>query len=54
MRAHTSEICRLPVKGYGTTEFNMPEAKLNALVKGGHDAVSAHLKARNLAAVGQG
>jgi predicted acylesterase/phospholipase RssA len=50
IRRHASEICRLPVKGYGTTEFNMSEEKLHALVSGGHDAVVAHLQTRNLAA----
>jgi NTE family protein len=49
MREHAAEVCRLPVKGYGTTEFDMPDAKLKALVDAGHDAVVAHLKSRNLA-----
>lgn len=48
IRNHKSEVCRLPVKGYGTTEFNMPDAKLKALVDGGRDALVAHLKARGL------
>jgi NTE family protein len=48
-RRHQSEICRLPVKGYGTTEFNMPRPKLQALVAGGHDAMAAHLRNRSLA-----
>ncbi len=48
MRAHAAEICRLPVKGYGTTEFNMADAKLQALVEGGRGALAAHLRARNL------
>ncbi len=50
IREHAAEICRLPVKGYGTTEFDMPEPKLHALVQAGHDAVAAHLKGRSLAA----
>jgi len=49
IRKHASEICRLPVKGYGTTEFNMPQPKLQALVDGGRDAMVAHLKSRGLA-----
>ena len=49
MRQHASEICRLPVKGYGTTEFDMPDAKLQALVEAGRRAVEAHLRSRNLA-----
>jgi predicted acylesterase/phospholipase RssA len=49
MRARISEICRLPVKGYGTTEFDMAPEKLKALVDGGHDALVEHLKSRQLA-----
>jgi NTE family protein len=48
MRQHASEICRLPVKGYGTTEFDMPDARLQALVQGGRTALEAHLQSRNL------
>ena len=49
MRAHASEICRLPVRGYGTTEFDMPDEKMAALVKAGHDITVQHLKGRRLA-----
>lgn len=49
VRSRQSEICRLPVGGCGTTEFDMAEAKLAALVKAGEDALAEHLKARNLA-----
>ena len=49
MRQHAAEVCRLPVKGYGTTEFDMPDAKLKALVDAGRNAVVAHLNSRNLA-----
>ena len=49
IRDHASEICRLPVQGYGTTEFDMPDAKLQALVAAGEAAVEAHLRNRNLA-----
>jgi predicted acylesterase/phospholipase RssA len=48
IRKHQSEICRLPVKGYGTTEFNMAAPKLRSLVEGGHGAMAAHLKSRGL------
>ena len=54
IRVHAGEICRLPVKGYGTTEFAMPDAKLKALVDAGGDAVAAHLKSRNLAETSAG
>jgi hypothetical protein len=50
MRAHAAEICRLPVKGYSTTEFSMPDDKLKALVDAGHGAMVAHLAARSAAA----
>ena len=49
MRQHAMEVCRLPVKGYGTTEFDMADAKLKALVDAGRDAVTAHLMNRELA-----
>lgn len=49
MREHASEICRLPVKGYGTTEFDMPDAKLHALTAAGQSALEAHLQSRALA-----
>lgn len=49
MLGHADEICRLPVKGYGTTEFDMPDAKLKALVDGGHSATMDQLRKRGLA-----
>lgn len=49
MRDHASEICRLPVMGCGTTEFDMPDAKLQALIGAGRSAMEAHLQSRNLA-----
>ena len=49
IRAHATEICRLPVKGCGTTEFDMPEEKLKALVLGGYTATMEHLRKRGLA-----
>jgi len=48
IRDHASEICRLPVKGVGTTEFEMADDKLKALVDGGHAAMIAHLDSRSL------
>jgi NTE family protein len=50
IRQRASEICRLPVKGYGTTEFNMSDARLQSLVDAGSSAVQAHLQARGLSA----
>lgn len=53
MRQHASEICHLPVKGCGTTEFNMAAPKLQALIGAGKAALEAHLQSRNLAAAAQ-
>jgi predicted acylesterase/phospholipase RssA len=49
MSRRAAEICRLPARGYGTTEFDMAEAKMHALVEGGHAATVAHLRKRGLA-----
>jgi len=54
IRERASEICRLPVKGYGTTEFNMSDARLHALVDGGSNAVKAHLQTRALSGAAAG
>lgn len=48
IRKRSAEICRLPVKGVGTTEFNMADAKLQALIRAGHDAAVGHLEGRGL------
>jgi predicted acylesterase/phospholipase RssA len=40
---HEAEVCRLPAMGYGTTEFNMTTARLNALVEAGRQAMIKHL-----------
>ena len=50
IRRHAAEICRLPAKGYGTTEFDMSTEKLNALIEGGRRAMRDHLAARAAAA----
>jgi NTE family protein len=43
IRDHEHDICRVPAKGYGTTEFSMEEARLNMLIEGGRQAMKAHL-----------
>ena len=43
IQRHEHEICRLPAKGYGTTEFDMDESRLDALVEAGRRAMDAHL-----------
>jgi predicted acylesterase/phospholipase RssA len=48
IRSHEAEICRLPAKGYGTTEFEMSQDRLNALVEAGRTAMHAHLATRDL------
>ena len=48
IRKRSAEICRLPVKGVSTTEFDMDEHKLQSLIKAGHDAVAGHLEGRGL------
>ena len=45
---HEKDICRVPAKGYGTTEFDMQGQRLEALIEGGRRAMSAHLAARQL------
>jgi len=47
---YSAEICRLPAKGYGTTEFDMPKPKIDALVEAGRVAMTAHLASRAAAA----
>ena len=55
IREYEKEVCRLPARGCGTTEFDMPKPKIDALVQAGRDAMAAHLAGRGLAtAVGAG
>lgn len=41
-------VVHLPAKGYGTTEFNMTDARREALVKAGRTATEAYLSDDNL------
>src|SRR3954452_11400737 len=50
MGEFNDQVCRLPAKGYGTTEFDMPKPKIDALVEAGRAAMRAHLAARSLPA----
>jgi len=43
IRRYEPFICRLPAKGYGTTEFEMPPEKMAALVEAGKQAMLAYL-----------
>jgi predicted acylesterase/phospholipase RssA len=45
---YSDQVCRLPAKGYGTTEFDMPKTKIDALVEAGRCAMRAHLTSRSL------
>jgi NTE family protein len=37
---HANLVCQLPAKGYGTTEFDMSDARMEALITAGRDAMS--------------
>jgi predicted acylesterase/phospholipase RssA len=39
IETHEKEVCRLPAKGYGTTEFDMSDARLQALINAGRKAM---------------
>jgi predicted acylesterase/phospholipase RssA len=43
-------VARLPAQGYGTTEFDMPDARRSALVQAGRAALAAYLDAPSAAA----
>jgi NTE family protein len=42
METHKDQICRLPAKGYGTTEFGMSDKRLQALISAGRKAMKAY------------
>lgn len=42
IKAHEKEICRLPAKSYGTTEFDMSDRRLQALIKAGQKAMKEY------------
>jgi NTE family protein len=48
IREFRTDVCRLPAKGYGTTEFDMPATKIDALVEAGRKAMREHLTSRSL------
>jgi NTE family protein len=43
IQRHEKDICRLPAKGYGTTEFDMAPERLEALINAGRNAMRRHL-----------
>lgn len=48
LQQFADQVCRLPARGYGTTEFDMPKTKIDALVEAGRTAMRAHLASRSL------
>jgi hypothetical protein len=40
---HEREVCRLPAMGYGTTEFDMTQERLDALIEAGRQAMTSYL-----------
>lgn len=43
LQTHARFVCRLPVKGYGTTEFDQPEPRVRALYDAGTQAAIRYL-----------
>ena len=43
IKAHSELVCRLPAKGYGTTEFDMSDKRMEALITAGYDAMTKYL-----------
>jgi NTE family protein len=37
-------ICRIPVQGYGVTDFDLPDSRLEALIGSGYNAMVEHLR----------
>ena len=50
MDQFSDQVCRLPAKGYGTTEFDMPKTRIDSLVEAGRAAMRAHLASRPMPA----
>ena len=44
IKAHEKEVCRLPAKGYGTTEFDMSDQRLQALIAAGQTAMKEYFE----------
>ena len=44
MRTHPEAVCRIPVGGYGTTEFRMSKPRMDALIESGRTAMRAYLQ----------
>ncbi len=46
MRQYQSDVCRIPVGGYGTTEFRMSSARQQLLIASGKAAMEQYLKCK--------
>ncbi len=46
LAGHEHEVCRLPAKGYGTTEFDMAPERMAALIAAGYSAMIQHIDGR--------
>lgn len=44
IEGHKPLVCRLPAQGYGTTEFDMSEARMNALIEAGRNALADYFR----------
>jgi NTE family protein len=49
MRQYPKLICRIPVGGYGTTEFRMSPERMALLIKSGHAAMTEYLNQPRIA-----
>jgi predicted acylesterase/phospholipase RssA len=43
VRNHPNAVCRIPVGGYGTTEFRMSEVRMDGLIDSGRNAMRQYL-----------
>ncbi len=53
MRDYPDLVCRLPVQGYGTTEFRMSQDRMNLLIAAGRDAMNKYLNRKAATALAQ-
>lgn len=44
LEAYEQHVCRLPSKGYGALEFDMPQARMDAIIRAGEAAMEAYFE----------
>ncbi len=44
VETYANKVCHLPAEGYGTTEFDMSDQKINALIEAGRQTMKQHFK----------